>query len=170
MKTRVHLAALILLSLLGATGVDQDTQWDPAAEGCRVSLSTNKSEYFFGESIDITAAVQNLDRENLQVEGNHLRFPYRFELYGPNSEEIPLTLWGRAIMKPHGGSIAFTALSKGQSRVDAFSVLNRAFDLTLEGKYALVIHRTVPSALDPHAWIDLVSNTVIFEIKNPKTN
>jgi hypothetical protein len=167
MKTTIRVTYLILLSLLGATNANDATQWGPATEGCRISLSFDKTEYDFGESINLSATVQNVGREKLQVEGNQLRFPYRFEFYGPKSEETPLTLWGQAFMRTHGGSQSQQILSRGETRTDTFPTLNRAYDMTLAGKYSIVVHRIVPSELDPKAWIDVASNTLIIEVKDP---
>jgi len=137
-------------------------------EGCRVSLNVDKVKYDFGEPINIGATVQNVSREKLWVEGNQLRFPYRFEIYGPNSDETPLTLWGNKRMKVHSGSLATELLSKGEKRSDTFSMLNRTFDMSLPGKYAIVVHRVVRSELDPNAWIDVMSNTVVVEVGKDK--
>jgi hypothetical protein len=167
MKT---LICLLLLGLLGATDDNGGSHWGPISEGCRIGLSTDKLVYEFGESVDVSALVENVDRDKLEVEGSQARFPYEIELYGPNSDEVPLTLWGKQLMKSHFGSRAFDSLSRGQIRTDTFSTLNRTFDMTLNGKYILIIHRRVPSDLDPSAWINIDSNTVIFEIKVPKKN
>jgi hypothetical protein len=168
-RLAVSLVPLLLL-VVANTDNAEGPVWGPTSEGCRISLSLDKTAYEFGESVEVRATVENVDREKLQVEGIQARFPYRFEFFGPNSEEVPLTLWGRSLMKPHGGSFAMDGLSKGQMRADTFSDLNRTFDMTLNGKYALIIHRAAPSELDPQAWINVVSNTVVFEIKGPKAN
>lgn len=158
------LCLLALLLLAGADKPDGPPEWGIPVEGCRLSLATDKTQYSFGEPINIHVVIQNTDRHQLRViEGQN--FPYHVQVIGPKNDDSPLTLWGRYITRPHSGSADTIFLSKGQTKDDDFEMLNEAYDMTLPGKYGIIVTGSLPSETDPNASIGVISNTIIIEVK-----
>jgi hypothetical protein len=156
----------VMSSALSQDGqVSQDLKWGAISEGCRISLTSDKEQYNFGDPINLHVVLQNVDRKELRIfEGAH--FPYRIEMYLPNNEDGTLTLWGHTQTRAEiAASNIRIILMQGQTQADDFITLNRAYDMSLDGKYAIVAHRIVPSETDPKAWVDVVSNPIVIEIK-----
>lgn len=160
------IACWACMLLTGASQNEAQFNWGPTVEGCRLSLMSEKAQYEIGEPVIINVVLQNQDREKLAVSVSQ-PFPYRVELYLPNNDEAPLTLWGhsmnRKLLIELGSSVA-SVLYRGDSKSPDSLMLNREFDMTLDGRYLLIVHKTVPSETDPNAWIDVSSNKVVIEI------
>jgi hypothetical protein len=161
-----YFACLIFLMLSGAKQED-GINWGSSVEGCRLSLSADKTQYHAGEPVNLRVVLQNQDRNELRTFQGEF-FPYRVEIYLPNNDEAPLTLWGRMVTRTREqASNVGIILPRGESHADDLIALNRMYDMTLDGKYVIFVHRTLPSESDPHAWTSVDSNPVVVEIKNP---
>ncbi len=158
---------VVILSgvLSAATQERGESPWGPPTEGCRLSLSTNKQQYQFGEQIDLHITLENADRDYLVLAEGYW-VPYKLEITAPNLRDAPPTLWGQAEQRGEalGGSARVYKLSKGQTRAEDFVMLNRYFDMSLNGKYSIVVHQILPSAIDPNGWITVTSNPILIQI------
>jgi hypothetical protein len=158
---------VMLSTALSAATQDTGGQlWGSPIEGCRLSLGTDKQQYQFGEPIHLHVMLENTDRDSLTVvEGYWL--PYRVEVTAPNLHDAPPTLWSQAEKRGEelGGSARVIKLSKGQTREEDFLSLNRYFDMSLSGKYAIVVNQILPSALDPNGWVTVTSNPIVIDVK-----
>lgn len=172
-RTTFGVALIACLILTGATQNKTDVNWGPTIEGCRLSLMSAKDLYEAGEPVMIRVVLQNQEREKLTVSISQ-PFPYRVELYLPNGhEEAPMTLWGhsieRRLLMEDESSVA-GILQRGESKSPDSLMLNREFDMTIDGRYVLTVHATIPSETDPKAWVDVVSNRIVIEIKTHRGN
>lgn len=138
--------------------------WGIPVEGCRLQLATDRDQYQFGDLVKLRVVLENEHRDQLWVfEG--AEFPYRIEVFRSSNEPAPLTLWGRIMSsRKKEASNNAVRLLRGQARVDELPMLNRVFDMSLDGKYAILVHRTLPSELDPNAWIEVTSDCVVVTI------
>jgi hypothetical protein len=90
-RMSIHLLCLTALSLLGADQASHEPEWGASVEGCRMTISTDREQYDFGESINIHVVIQNETRTKLRVvNGQYL--PCRLQVIAPNNKESPLTL------------------------------------------------------------------------------
>ncbi len=163
--------AINLLAVIPTTMTGESRKWGETIEGCRISLTADKPRYRFGDSIDLRVLAQNIGRDRLEVFGTGY-FGCEVEVYLPNGHPAPTTIWGELMLHPKkvsaisaGGTIL---LRDEESRPDDLGVLNRAFDMSLDGKYAIVVRKMVRSGADPNSWIEVRSNPITIEVVTGK--
>jgi hypothetical protein len=165
-KTSLQVVGLTMLVLfVGAADNDPHWVWGNIAGGARLSISFDKSAYKLGEPVNFHVMIQNVSRDRLNV-GGVGEFPFKFEIYAPNGDWAPLTLWGRKMARPKAEvSSASVILHRGDSWSADFQTLNAAYDMTLPGRYSIVFVEPVISDSDPEATVSVMSNTVIVEVE-----
>jgi hypothetical protein len=168
-KTSFFFAVVLMLLFVGANG-DAAKHWGTPLEGCRLGLITNEEQYHFGDLINLQVILQNLTRKEL-VFGDGGHFPYEISLTLPNGKPAPLSLWGQmesSSPKAYVRNVSIH-LAAGETKTDDLSMLNRRFDMTLEGQYTIVVRRRLPSESDPNAWIEVFSNSVVITLGPPES-
>lgn len=165
---------VMLVSVLGtATAVFGDSRRDgqPPAEsgatreGCRLSAAADRSSYAFGQPIIIRLTTENAGTKAVSVFWSYPMEVYRFEIRNADGKTVPLTLEGERLASLGGFSMAVVPLEPGDPKVDVVPMLNRWYDMTLQGDYTVVVHRRVlmPGASKP---IELGSNTLKIAIRD----
>jgi hypothetical protein len=163
---------IVLIGVASLTGTDQVEQlpWGTTVEGCRLGASTDKEQYDFGQPINLHLVLQNKDRDRLKLsEGSD--FGFTIEIISPNQQTAHLTLWGEGTLNGNAMEARRRLITLAHGDTTTASImLNRAYDMTLDGKYTISAHRIIPSNLDADAWVDVSSNKVIVEIRTQKSN
>jgi hypothetical protein len=161
---------LSLASFAGSAKPGDDTvTWGSTVEGCRIGVNANKTTYDAAEPIRLVIVLQNQSRPELsESEGS---FPYNISIIAPNSNKpAPLTSWGQWLMNPFKiGSSSQQTLTPGDSLTDKL-ILNRAYDMTMDGTYTIRVSRAIRSETDPKASVWVSSNPITIEVRTQVTN
>jgi hypothetical protein len=172
MLTRIagFIFCLLGLSATPATtrGSEQANQGD-VTDGCRLDLSTDKVQYAVGEPINLHILISNVNRDPIDFFGQDY-FSYMVEVFLPNGDPSPKTLWGDRNVPPRKVSeeSAGETVLPGQTLLDVLDTVNRGFDMTLSGKYVIVVHRSFSIEPDRKKWFEVSSNKLVVEIDDPK--
>jgi hypothetical protein len=81
---------------------------------------------------------------------------------------MPLTRWGEQVVHPRkvsADSAGGGPLIRGEeSRPEEIGPLNRAFDMTTQGNYVIVVYKQITYDSDPGKWSEISSNKVTLEL------
>lgn len=137
-------------------------EWGPLGEGWALSLSMDRGEFLMGEKVTMTLITKNASNKGLKLPVLSKWTTYQFQLRD-TSGNVPLTRFGqrmktRSLDSGHGNA----EIPAGEMLTIELE-LNRLFDLSLTGKYALQASRTVPRSGGSEE-VELVSNEISFEI------
>ena len=160
---------LLLLSASPATTQSDDGGCAPPTEGCRLNLDTEKPQFAIGEPIDLRVSLHNVSRDKVRT-GSLAYLGCRIEVLLPNGKPAPLTLWGEKLIHPMWVSAGSNTIElyRGEVWDEELRDLNRAFDMTLSGKYMITVHRMVTSSSDPEKLVDVPSNKIKVELHDPE--
>lgn len=167
MRSKVFVGSsmfLVVLLFSSVAGGDSDKPWGNTVEGCRIRVTAGRNEYKVGDPIDLSITLQNRDRKELDDVSDPI---YEIKVILHGHGEALLTRWGKRemySMRHYSIQNASVKLSTGQSSTYKFSTLNRAFDMTLSGKYDVEVQRRVSSELDPKAYVDVFSNVLTLNV------
>jgi hypothetical protein len=173
MHRKALFALLIKLAFLAllATTKDSPNQWGAPVQGYRLRLVTDSDQYRVGEPINLHVILQNITQRELPV-GHFAVFLSELNVYLPTGGHAPLTLWGRGLadsLTVYLGANPMMHLAPGESKTVDFAVVTRAFDMTLEGQYTIVVDRKLQSQFDPDASIDVFSNSIVIKLVAPES-
>jgi hypothetical protein len=131
-------------------------------------LSADKERYEFGEPITLRIRINNVGQDEIDYFGEGY-CGYRVEVFLPKAGPSPLTLWGNEQAHPEKTSDAGGSVLRGKSALEDLPALNRAFDMTLSGTYAIVVHRMImiPGDSQAGSYVDVPSNKIFLEICDP---
>ncbi len=164
MRTAICCVCFMLIGSVQAGNNNDAGHWGPATEGCRVMIRPDKVEYDPGEPITIHISLQNESRDLLRVMDSGM--PYSVDVLWQNSvSTAPLTEWGQWLASPFTlTSTNVISLERGGVYRDEL-LLNRAYDMTRDGKYEVTLRWGVRSEIDPHATVQVTSNTIVLSVK-----
>jgi hypothetical protein len=136
----IVMAAAVAQSGAQPATTQDGVQWGPSVDGMRLRAMTDAPSYGLMEPILLRVEIQNVGSKARGTLSLGLLDDCTLEVTGPTGEKSPLTLWGRVESKhPPGGSAVYTSLAPGAS-LTLSGLINRKYDMTLEGKYTLVVH------------------------------
>jgi hypothetical protein len=139
---------------------------DAPMGGYYITLTTSHDRYNASDSIDLRVELRNTGRRELAF-GIGSSFPYDVDVLGPDGGPAARTQWGRrpsASFVASEGSHRMGRLAAGAVVEDDLSMLNREFDMTLDGQYTITVRRRFSSELDSSAEIEVFSNPVVIRI------
>ncbi|MGA2232293.1 MAG: hypothetical protein ABSH22_15455 [Tepidisphaeraceae bacterium] len=136
--------------------------WGRDAGGWRTSLSADKGEWSIGEPISITLVTLNVDSaDGLLFDA---RAAFTFDITNSIGNKCPQTPRGE-IQANNTTTGGVPSMSPGEIDVRTFTELNRKYDMTLPGKYVIVVHRKAGTAPNPFANIDVASNPITITLR-----
>jgi len=151
-----------------------EAPWGAAVAGLRLRVTTNKGNYRLLEAVVCQIEIENTGPRNVwQERAAECLWLYTFDVVAPNGQKSPLTMWSKAIIAWHasipgsGSRDRDEGLKPGEIRPEHPVALNRAFDMTLDGKYTVTVHRQLTNPMDNSKEITLDSNTVTIMISEP---
>ncbi len=145
----------------------QSDGWGPIVHSLQMSAQVNQSKYYAGELILLKVYIKNIG-----TEATNLVFvvppeqAFDINIKDNNGKSVPLTLWGKTHQwgaHPDPFSVQTVPLPTSTSTMFQF-VLNRQYDLTLDGTYLVTVKYPLPSSAS-NAPTQLVSESVKVEIQ-----
>jgi len=122
--------------------VEAKREWGKELQGYAISITANKAVVAPGESIILTISLKNVGTEDMRILRQHLAH-YDIEVLGPDGVKVPLTLYGERILEGSRESGNSTTILKPGEESSVGIPLNRMFDFTLAGKYAVSVQRAI---------------------------
>lgn len=165
---------IFLIVMLVMTGIsvaaigEEPKDWGLPNDGWHLSLVIEEKEYLVGQPIGIKVVLQNIGQDAAKIPwgGGNVLYVIPADVTFSDGEKCPKTFWGeRETFAPHGSNSLMKVAPQESDTITSITNLNRAYDMTLDGKYTIVVHRNLPSRADPNKWIDVVSNPVVITIK-----
>lgn len=128
-----------------ATAVPAATGGPPTTNPC-TSLRLSAQHILGSETaVWLQIRLTNLGTEPVELAGSHSPLhDFAFVIVGPDGEPTPPTRWGRRWLNRSYGSFFTWVVPPDQSRIFVIE-LSRFFDLTLPGRYRIVVRRHVLS-------------------------
>jgi hypothetical protein len=158
---------LLIPLLIGTEKGGSDS--GPSLEGCLLTITSDHSTYEPGQPIKLHILLLNT-RPQLSFPEDGA-YAFDIDVFLADDTPAPLTLWGRDHARQTKFSGVFrnnwTTLTAGQGYNCDYPDLARRNDMTLDGRYKIVVHRLLPSETDPNAQIDLTSNELTVTVATP---
>lgn len=137
----------------------------PIVEGVQLILQTEESKFSPYSPILMRISVKNTTDKMLNYVVSHVHRDYEFMVTDEKGEPIPLTRYGQSQLKP-----LFTAGSVGNMDMDPGGewrdeiIINRYFDMTLEGVYLIKCIRKRVEKLDKSELVPIVSGVLRVKV------
>jgi hypothetical protein len=160
---------LCVVGLSAATSISITTSDEQAGSGesghgCQLLLTTDKPKYEVGKPINLHILVSNNNRDPIDYFGEDY-VGYSVEVFLPNGDPSPKSLWGERNMPPKASAeTAGGTVLPGKTVTEELLAANRGFDMTEDGKYAIVVHRAFCIESQPGKWFDVPSNKIFVEL------
>lgn len=170
---------VLLATMTLATARDKADRPEEAGgeivDGYRLFAATDRRAYKLGETVNLTVKLTNAGDGEVSVINAAHDTTYEVDItvprvgIGPGGEtadKAPLTLKGRARAQTalHRGN-HITPVAPGESVTIEMPDLNRLYDMTLSGKYTIVVRRELRSR-DNNKTVEVVSNALTVQIED----
>jgi hypothetical protein len=149
--TRYSLSiALFLLAASVARAGEPSADWGPVLKGLQMSSRVDRSRYRADEPIMVEVVIKNTSKEVVFL-GMSIDDQASFDIAVSLNESgagglgrMPLTKYGARRFAPLNAAKNIPIrLKEGEERRYRFP-LNRMYDMTLDGKYSVVVNRSIP--------------------------
>jgi len=168
----VPLISVLLFPILAMAQVDvrpgddeaAKRTWGKVVQGQAVSIVVKKSVYAPEEQIGLSICFKNLGHEDVQVvQANTLRV-YQVDVILPDGNDAPITLYGKSAFERDEQSQRTVITLKPNEQQCVELELNRLYDLSLAGRYKVVVHREVWKSERRSENVKVTSNTLEIAI------
>jgi len=156
-----------LLILVGiatvSTAVDATTRpavWGPARRGCRFSLTPDRPSYRFDQPIRLHLALENTGDKSVEPIESNLMIAYRFDIRRMDGMPVPLTIAGKQQEIAPIVHLRTNTLEPGQLDATVIPMLNRYYDMTLQGEYTVTVYRRIMPQTPDTEYDEVASNAV----------
>jgi len=131
-------------------------------KGLRLGVALDKPIYRQGENPLLRVTLLNSGDEAFPLTIAHGGMESSINVRGPDGKSVPLTRFGEREAASTPYSYRISQLKPGQP-MESFLVLNRLYDMSLEGTYTIVLSRVIAKEGDRP--IVLTSGTATLEMK-----
>ncbi len=155
------LCALGISQAIAAPAKDPEpVKGGPIVEGFQVIAQTPEEHYTPMTPIVFSIALRNTTDKMLPFVDSNSRWMYKYEVTNEKGEAVPYTSYGKATLtvKTYTG-IGTNELPAGSEKTDEV-MINRYFDMSLEGRYFVKFTRLMVPKLDKSGITSVESNTV----------
>jgi len=154
--------------MIGADSSDTQPAADEGSpvDGRQLILRADHKRYDFGENIRLDVDLKNVGADAIDV-ARASYFPYTLAVVTPAGKDAQRTEWGKQ-QDEYGlaGSATVVRLRPGETTTETFPILNRAFDMSINGEYRVTVSAW-PGAGGTTKRTNLVSNTIIVRVGPP---
>lgn len=138
-----------------------ETQWGEPTDGWRLSLALDHTTYAHDAPIVATIRFQNVSGHEQRLGGDGRDFDHDLDCTTADGRRVPLTSYGKLMVENRGLGKATGGVLPPQGQTVVQLAISRHLDLSLPGRYRLVVSRQVFANEDPNA-PRVVSNAVEF--------
>lgn len=136
--------------------------WGATVGGWALSASLDKASFQAEEPVLVSLVLKNVSDGPLSYGTQNSDFDYVLECKNAQQEVVPLTLFGQRMQENRGRGRYVSKALLPQGQVVHEISATRHLDLSLPGKYTLIVTREIsPGENDGQR---LVSNPCVFEI------
>ena len=139
--------------------------WGNVVGGAELGIFVDKNVFSPCEPIIIVVKLKAVGGKSVGYEFTGRERDYRVSVKDKDGKDVPLTRYG-ARMKANAGEVfmrMFRTLDANQEATEQLLV-NRSYDMTLSGRYTIVVDRSIRAAGDT-AFVVVQSGTLNIEVQ-----
>lgn len=167
---------LCVTTLSGGTGQGEETsvsRWGPTSRGCRLSIQATQPSFRYDQPIRVELILANVGEKPVRIFEEPVMVMYRIQVKSPDGEAAPLTAEGQRQMKELENEAARRSITinPGKTFSDRIVMLNRLYDMTIQGEYTVtisVLNVAVLGTADKSLH-EVVSNTLTTRVVDKDT-
>ena len=138
-------------------------EWGPVFQGYALSIMADNTTYSNGQPVLLTITLKNAGTNDINVVYVPAENPFRvydIQVTSQDGKLVPTTAVGEGLIAgtKQAGSFTMTPL-KAQGETSVTLVLDKYFNLTLPGRYDILVTREVRLG-ESNTWIDVLSNEI----------
>ncbi len=141
----------------------------PVTDGYRLTATTNKKAYNFGESIGLVLTLRNMTKTKVNVGFGADLSDFQVDIWGPDGKKAGYTTYGYEVFDAiQGGSHFVDTLSQGDERSIKVEI-SRYYEMSAAGRYKIAASRSFSNREEPEQSVTVTSNSVTVLVKPKST-